>query len=598
MKEGLAILDVLQPPPGFVTEAALGTSYSADLVACMVALTAQDFSADDAGEYKRMQAFRALERLRANVRIAVQQGRISGIGKTRRVLALLDRIVRPVAFDGNELSFHPKVWVIRQSNEDRQSRWVLLVGSRNLTASSSWDLGIALEGTSGTHKGASRRLERLPAFVDRVCELIDEPAFADRFAGLEDVRWLLPPGVTDLEFWFQPGGAPSGAVDDAKAFHLGRAERALILSPFLDSEMVKRSAAYWGGKDVRLVAGRPDLEKVWWQGAQTALTSLHPHHLALVEDAADAPDADPVRDGERIERGLHAKVIGLIDGERSTLLVGSPNLTRRAFCGPNCEAALILRGTGLVEPLWEWSQNATEFQPPEGPPPELKPRERLDRLRNELAALHFRLAEDPARCELDAGTALGLIVDGKERASFSVARLTTPRESLAWPAGTRTLAIPPVRLADRTAFLLFSLRWRGEEVCWVQSVQVTPPIDDARDRAAVMELLGVDGFLRYLSALVDGEGGGADDDGDDDDDDESSRSTKRPGGGQTAIRLEDVVRLIALEGDRSPRLAELRATVDSYRSSLLSVEPTAEERRRLQQFWLTWEAIEEGIRIP
>ena len=70
---------------------------------------------------------------------------------------------------------------------------------------------------------------------------------------------------------------------------------------------------------------------------------------------------------------------------------------------------------------------------------------------------------------------------------------------------------------DQTAFLLFNLRWRGEEIGWVQSVQVTPPIDDMRDRAAVMDLLGVDGFLRYLSALVDAEGGGTDDDGDDDD---------------------------------------------------------------------------------
>ncbi len=596
MKDGLSILDVLQPPPGFVTESALGTSYSADLVACMVALTAQDFSADDAGEYKRMQAFRALERLRSRVRIAVQQGRISGHRKSRRVLALLDRIVRPVVFDGNERSFHPKVWVVKQRDEDGASRWILLVGSRNLTASRSWDLGIALEGTSGTPKAASCRLDGLPAFVGQVCKLIGEPAFAERFADLEDVRWLLPPGVTDLEFWFQPGGGPSVAADDARAFHLGKTERALILSPFLDPEMVKRCATHWAGKEVRLVAGLPDLEKVWWQGARTALRSLHPHHLALLDDTDEAPEVDPVRDGESLERGLHAKAIGLIDGERSTLLVGSPNLTRRAFCGPNCEAAVILRGTGLVEPLWEWSNGATEFSPPDDPPPEPEPRERLDRLRNELAALPFSLSDGPAHCQVDAGTPLALSVDGKERASFSVGRLTTPGESLAWTAGMRTLEIPTARPADRTAFLLFYLRWRGEEVGWVQSVRVTPPIDDARDRAAVMDLLGVDGFLRYLSALVDGEGGGADDDGDDDDDKSSSRT--RPGAGRDAVRLEDVVRLIALEGDRSPRLAELRATVDRYRSSLLSVSKTDEERQRLEDFWLIWHAIEEGIRMP
>ena len=63
--------------------------------------------------------------------------------------------------------------------------------------------------------------------------------------------------------------------------------------------------------------------------------------------------------------------------------------------------------------------------------------------------------------------------------------------------------------------------------------------------------------------------------------------------------LEDMIRLIALEGDRSPRLAELRATVDRYRSSLNSVEATDEEQERLGQFWRSiWNAIEEGIRMP
>ena len=70
-----------------------------------------------------------------------------------------------------------------------------------------------------------------------------------------------------------------------------------------------------------------------------------------------------------------------------------------------------------MEPLWEWSNGATEFCPSDDPPLELEPRERLDLLRNELAALPFRLAEGPAQCELDAGTPLVLNVDG-ERVFF------------------------------------------------------------------------------------------------------------------------------------------------------------------------------------
>ena len=73
----LGLLEKLRPPSGFRTEAALGATYSADLVTCMAVLTTMDGGDGEQVRYGRIEAYRALDHLRDKVRICHQAGRVS-----------------------------------------------------------------------------------------------------------------------------------------------------------------------------------------------------------------------------------------------------------------------------------------------------------------------------------------------------------------------------------------------------------------------------------------------------------------------------------------------------------------------------------------
>jgi hypothetical protein len=597
---GLAILDVLQPTPGFRTVAALGTTYSADLVACMVALTAQDFAAGEGDDYKRLQALRALDRLRGKVRIAVQQGRVGWSGQPRRALILLDSIVRPVRFPEKEASFHPKVWVVRQKDTEGRERWVLLVGSRNLTTSRSWDLGVAFEGTSAPAGGRGRLLPGLTDFVEHVADLIGEPDFAESFAGLGDVRWLMPEGVDDATFWFQRG-RQADQLEENELLRFHRAERALLVSPFLDPTTVRLLSERLAGAQPMLVGGRQHLVQISRSRARSALEALNPHAIDLVTgDSAGETEVPDLQPEELVERGLHAKVIATVRLDRATLVIGSPNLTQRGYAGHNCEAAVMLHGRAeIVDPLWEWAaRNASRFVPPKDSQVEDHGTEELERFRNEICALRLTLTDFEnkdsvvtADRELPAATIAGA------PAVIMVARLSTPDVAVRWKPGRGQVSLPRCSPGDRTAFLLIRVQAGELECRWVQCAAVVPPIGESRDRSAILDMLGFEGFLRYLRAIADASEEALADDPDDDTRASVGKATSASDG-SGGFCLEDVARLIVREGDQSPRIQELRATVRRYRAALDAMVTTVSQRDEISRFWKTWDAVEQGLEMP
>ena len=114
---GVPLLEWAQPPEGYRTTAAVATTYSADLIACLALLVALDGAGGDRLNYGKIEALRALERLRNHVRVVAQQNRVTWHGQgDARILGLFDSILRTVPFDGRKRAFHPKLLVARQQS--------------------------------------------------------------------------------------------------------------------------------------------------------------------------------------------------------------------------------------------------------------------------------------------------------------------------------------------------------------------------------------------------------------------------------------------------------------------------------------------------
>lgn len=587
----LGLLDALRPPSGYRTAAVVGTTYSADLVTCMAVLTTLDGGAGDELRYGRLEALRALDRLRDKVRIYHHPGCVSARdGLKFPSLALLDRVLRPVRVTGRG-SFHPKVWIVRQVGAETE-RYVLAVSSRNVTMATDWDLGIVLEGRLDD-RPRTLQLPRVAAFAEYVLGLAGDATRLAMLGPLERVRWTRPQHVDSIEFDFQASREGPEALHGAWAQLPERPARALILSPFLDATMVKEAAARWGSVTRRrLVAGSTDLTKIALGSQREALQQLEPRQVVAASEAPD-PDVTMADLDDEVERAraLHAKVIALDDGRRGTVVLGSSNLTCNGWRGGSSEAFVRLDGAApLCEALWQWvDERAAAFAlPPKGTPEPADPP--LDRLRSELQDMRLVLDErDATRARLSW---LAPHADVDARFSLTVARYTTPHETALVGSGSYEVDLPPCVPALRTRFIACTLRDGDQEVRWIVTAEVTPDVQDQRDRELVTRLLSFHDFMAYLRSLQDDEVVPGSPEGHDDEGAPTVPSANRKPA-SSALDLEGLLR--QLVGDPGA-FAEMDQAVERYGELLAAKTVGAEEAALRDRFLQVWRPIREAFR--
>ena len=137
----------------------------------------------------------------------------------------------------NERSFHPKVWLIKYQDKDRNVLYRLLVLTRNLTFDRSWDMAIALEG----EKQPKPTTKNQP-LVDFFKFLVSQTPHHEKQQHLMDMIKELPyihfqsgdKHVPDFEF--HPLGLEGYDREDIGLFdsyhHL------IIISPFLSEAII------------------------------------------------------------------------------------------------------------------------------------------------------------------------------------------------------------------------------------------------------------------------------------------------------------------------------------------------------------------------
>lgn len=238
-------LDLLQPPQGYRLGAAIGTTFGMSMDALVAALLSMCDADGEELAANPVAATMAITRMSPKVRVLVHPATITGPSAnagSSRFIALLDRLI--VEVQPAHGLFHPKVWAIRFEHvgppkEGRPAELGrVLVGSRNLTRSTCFELGAAFEGVvvdeganaSELSADVSRALRewltatnlrypeavwRLPGFIARLA--FDAPHEAS--AGLR-MRW-------------QGGGRPA-----LVAALPNRLRRAVLVAPFIEPNFV------------------------------------------------------------------------------------------------------------------------------------------------------------------------------------------------------------------------------------------------------------------------------------------------------------------------------------------------------------------------
>lgn len=369
------LTDALRPPAGYRVEVAVGTTYSLNLTALLLApLSFALFDRNDSEDIRSLDPIRLLEGVRRyadHTTVFCQAGGIHVPTQYRSILTFVEDSVREAAPPTDDALFHPKFWALRFIDRDQNQLHRVIVLSRNLTFDRSWDTALVLdELVDGT-------IDAAPAadFVRSLPGLALHPLQSRRSDELHDLAdtlekaklappapftsaTLIPMGLDGKEVWPFP--------------HRGR--RLLAISPFLTAEAVTRMSKIAQSRTV--ISRAESLEQV---GSH----ALHGWDVNVLQRLAEVEPGEDVDDVSKAAMegfyealdGLHAKTFLVdLDRDQSLVVTGSANLTNASWrrnvefdavlTGPtaSCGVEAVLTGSpeapGLAQILEEYAVTA------------------------------------------------------------------------------------------------------------------------------------------------------------------------------------------------------------------------------------------------
>lgn len=351
-KNWLGFLDLLQPPPGYRLGAALGTTFGLSMDALTAALLSMSDADGEEIAANPVAATMAITRMSNKVRVLVHPATTTGPPANEgssRFIAMLDRLI--VELQPASGLFHPKVWALRFEHIGTPKDGIpaeigrVLVGSRNLTRSTSFELGAAFEGVEVEEDANASELG------GDVARALREWLTSTKVRYPEAV-WRLPQFVARLAI-----DPPHGAQDALRLHWQGmgrkplwdvlpnRLERIVVVSPFIQPDFVAK--ALERTRELRIVSLPESLDDL-------------PNETIAKLDARSDEQGTPVLyqvtdhgnpDDAHID-GIHAKLVLTEDSrQRSATFVGSANATGPGWglSGPaNVEAMVEMRpGIGI-----------------------------------------------------------------------------------------------------------------------------------------------------------------------------------------------------------------------------------------------------------
>jgi len=251
---GEALLPPVKDGKVYKLEYAVGTTYSLDmqtLMAICVPLGLRE--ATDSGLANNpMALLKALQEITDKLVIFCDAGHIAEDHSASKLMLLLDKVICEVKLPKRDKaqgfpSFHPKTWFLKYSDDAGNEIYRVIVLSRNLTTSRSWDVAVPLEGKRGDNENT--KAKPLRDFITFLYDQI-QPNDPDK----NRKRRILNSFIKELpyvdfpqfendkvftDYQFLPLGIKDGAYEITKDQIFNKSYTdLLVMSPFVTAETV------------------------------------------------------------------------------------------------------------------------------------------------------------------------------------------------------------------------------------------------------------------------------------------------------------------------------------------------------------------------
>lgn len=250
----LVYTDVMQSD-GFVVDYAVLTTYSLDMPSLLSIPFILGTMADltDATLHSSHLVLEAVNKSAGKFAVFCNAGCIAVPQSNSKLYTLLERSVVQIALPAKGhgfVNFHPKVWVIKETNpETEESQIKVVVLSRNLTSSNDLDVVCELVGHIGTRPSSKKKHKPLADFLNWLADkstdriqrkhirnLIDDLACVKQFElkdSLFDGYDFFPMGIDGYD----------GMDHCLEAEMLDHAAEMIVISPFIDKKILEMMTA-------------------------------------------------------------------------------------------------------------------------------------------------------------------------------------------------------------------------------------------------------------------------------------------------------------------------------------------------------------------
>lgn len=311
----LGYSELLRPDAGYTLDCAVGTTYSLDLEALLgVPVSLGLLDQDDSESIRSpLYVLEAIRRSADKIALFCNAGCIQLPKRIEPVYSLLENSVFEVKLL-NRGNFHPKVWVLKYSQDGKNPYIKVLVMSRNLTFDNSIDIAVAMQGTVGNTEN------------ERHKPLADFLRFVSDFAGkkkqsildlAEDVLKVTSfemchPFAEKEGYDFYPVGITGYKGNNVPL--MSNKQELFCISPFLSDGIVQELTQFRGPKC--LVTRKASVTPAVWEAFN--------HNVYVTKDV--------LNDNEYgVNQDIHAKIYYVTTRKCNYLYLGSANASENAF---------------------------------------------------------------------------------------------------------------------------------------------------------------------------------------------------------------------------------------------------------------------------